>query len=311
MTGPALFLGVDGGGTKTEFVCMDEAGHVVARSVTGTTYHPQVGIDGAALLLGEGVSAVCRQLAIGPDRLSFAFFGLPGYGEDRVADPELHARCGALLGHARYDCGNDMVCGWAGSLACQDGINIVAGTGSIGYGQRQGRGLRAGGWSEIFSDEGSAYWIAVRGLNAFSRMSDGRLERGPLHAMLTEALNLRVDLDLCARIAGDGGMTRDQIAAMAPIVSAAAAVGDRAAGNILEEAARELFDIAVALRNGLGFGETERAPLSWSGGVLASEPRVRDALVSHITVGGAFEVVEPRHPPAYGAALYARQLASA
>ena len=50
------------------------------------------------------------------------------------------------------------------------------------YGERQGVGHRVGGWGELFGDEGSAYWIAAAGLNAFCRMSDGRLPRGPLHA---------------------------------------------------------------------------------------------------------------------------------
>ena len=83
-----------------------------------------------------------------------------------------------------------MVCGWAGSLGAEDGINIVAGTGSIGYGQRGSVSARAGGWGEAFSDEGSAYWIAMQGLNAYSRMSDGRLPKGPLHTLINEALNL-------------------------------------------------------------------------------------------------------------------------
>ena len=73
-----------------------------------------------------------------------------------------------------------MVCGWAGSLAGEDGINVISGTGSMTYGERHGTGHRVGGWGELFGDEGSAYWIAAQGLNAFSRMSDGRLARGPL-----------------------------------------------------------------------------------------------------------------------------------
>ena len=72
----------------------------------------------------------------------------------------LDAMPAALLGHRRYRCGNDMVCAWAGSLGGEDGINIVAGTGSIGYGERAGASARAGGWGEVFGDEGSAYWIA-------------------------------------------------------------------------------------------------------------------------------------------------------
>ena len=57
--------------------------------------------------------------------------GLPAYGEDSHATAQLRQFPAAILGHDRYACDNDMVCGWAGSLACADGINIVAGTGSI------------------------------------------------------------------------------------------------------------------------------------------------------------------------------------
>ena len=123
-----------------------------------------------------------------------------------------------LLGHRRYRCGNDMVCAWAGSLGGEDGINIVAGTGSIGYGERRGKTARAGGWGEVFGDEGSAYWIAVQGLNVFTRMSDGRLPKGPLYAAFTASLGLSADLDLCAKVMN--AHTRGSIAAMSQLVDA-------------------------------------------------------------------------------------------
>ena len=91
-----------------------------------------------------------------------------------------------------------MICGWAGSLQCRDGISIVAGTGSICYGERNGKIARCGGWGELFSDEGSAYWMACRGLNLFSRMSDGRAVKGPLYEIVRERLKLTEDLDLRA-----------------------------------------------------------------------------------------------------------------
>ena len=119
-----------------------------------------------------------------------------------------------------------MVCGWAGSLACADGINLVAGTGSIGYGERQGKAARVGGWGEVFSDEGSAYWIAIQGLNAFTQMSDGRLPKGALHAGFRRHLGLDADLDICAHVMGEHGLERDGIAALAPIVAEAVAAGD-------------------------------------------------------------------------------------
>jgi N-acetylglucosamine kinase-like BadF-type ATPase len=303
----ARYLGVDGGGTKTEFVCIDDAGEVVARAVTGTTYHLEIGVDEVERRLDEGIGAVCALLGIAPAEFDQVFFGLPAYGEDGAVDPGLHAACGRLLGHSRYTCDNDMVCGWAGSLACEDGINIVAGTGSIGYGERRGLTARVGGWGEVFGDEGSAHWIAIQGLALFARMSDGRAPKGPLHAHVTEAFGLRSDLELCERVMGGSGMPRGQIAGLANLVSTAAAAGDAQAHAILTAAAGELFALASSLRTRLGFPDDAATPISWSGGVLLRQPIVRDAFVALLDRAGGFVSVEPRHSPAYGAALYAQK----
>lgn len=305
-----IFLGVDGGGTKTEFLCIDEAGEVVGRQVEGTTYHLQVGLDGAVRALEAGIAGACAQAGVTPADLAFAFFGLPAFGEDAAIDPQLDAQCRRLLGHDRCLCGNDMVCGWAGSLACEDGINLVAGTGSIGYGERRGGAARAGGWGEVFSDEGSAYWIAIQGLNAFTRMSDGRLAKGALHDIFRSKLELNDDLDICAKVMGQNGMERDGIAALAPLVAEAVAAGDPAAIAIHDGAAAELAGIAEALRRDLGFAGDEPVPFSWSGGVLTNDQSVRSRLKAHLQAAGPYRLVEPRHSPAYGAALYARLQAS-
>ncbi|MET0307456.1 MAG: BadF/BadG/BcrA/BcrD ATPase family protein [Sphingomonas sp.] len=305
MSEPRYFLGVDGGGTKTEFVCINGAGEVVARQIEGTTYHLQVGLDSAVRALEAGIAGICAQIDIAPSGLAYVFFGLPAFGEDNAIDPQLEAHCGRLLGHDRYRCGNDMVCGWAGSLACADGINLVAGTGSIGYGERQGRAARAGGWGEVFSDEGSAYWIAIQGLNAFTRMSDGRLPKGPLHDAFRRRLALDTDLDICARIMGEQGLARGEIAGLAPVVAEAVAAGDPAAIRIHDLAAEELAALAEALRTELGFAADEEVPLSWSGGVLTNDASIRARLETRLAELGPYRFVAPLHSPAYGAALYA------
>lgn len=303
----ALFLGVDGGGTKTEFLVIDAAGEIRARATTGTTYHLEIGFDEVIRRLAGGIASVTAGLGVAPAALSFAFFGLPAYGEDRVIDPRLHAACGALLGHTRYACGNDVVCGWAGSLGGADGINIVAGTGSIGYGERRGVAARTGGWGEVFGDEGSAYWIAIQGLAAFARMSDGRAARGPLHAGIRAALGLDADIDLCALVMGPPAMPRGEVAALAPLVTAAAAEGDAVARAILRDAARHLADHALALRRTLGFEEDEAVPLSWSGSILTQAEAVTRDFVAALA-DAQFRFLAPLHSPAYGAALYARKL---
>ncbi|HEY0334164.1 MAG TPA: BadF/BadG/BcrA/BcrD ATPase family protein [Stenotrophomonas sp.] len=310
MSGATYYLGVDGGGTKTRFALIDAAGQLRAQVQLGTTYHPQVGLDGVREVLASGVAQALEAASVTPSSLGFAFFGLPAHGEDSVVTPVLDAMPAAILGHDRYACDNDMVCGWAGSLACADGINIVAGTGSIGYGQRQGVAARAGGWGEIFSDEGSAYWIAAQGLNAYSRMSDGRLPKGPLHALINQALGVSVDLDVCARIYGEQAISRGDLAQLSVLVTRAAEAGDPAARDIFARAGRELAAIADAIRRSLGFEAAESVPLSYSGGAFAAGELLmgpfREALLA---AHSGFSLQTPRHEPHYGAALYAARLA--
>src|ERR1700736_3424097 len=246
-----FLLGVDGGGTKTRFILVDGDGKLAAAHEGPTSDHLQVGIDGVRDVLAAGLAALFREAGMDGSAVTYAFFGLPAHGEDSAAQVLLDGLPEPLLGHTRYRCGNDMVCAWAGSLGGEDGINVVAGTGSIAYGERKGRAARAGGWGEVFSDEGSAYWIAVKGLNIFTRMSDGRLPRGPLYAAVRAALDLVSDLDLFAKL--PNARPRERIAALSSLVARAAREGDPAAIAIFEHAARELVCIVDAVRQALGF----------------------------------------------------------
>jgi N-acetylglucosamine kinase-like BadF-type ATPase len=305
---PDVFLGVDGGGTKTEFVLIDAAGNVRARHQGATSYYLQIGLDGLEAVLREGIAAVLGAAELAPSGIAYAFFGLPAFGEDSLIQDRIEALPEKILGHRKYRCGNDMVCGWAGSLACQDGINIVAGTGSIGYGERDGHSARGGGWGELFSDEGSAYWIAVQALNAFSRMSDGRLPAGPLYAALKRHFEITEDLDLCGRVMGEG--SRDKIASLARLAAAAAQQGDAAALAIFDRAAGELAAIVDAIRCRLGYGGSDAVRLSYSGGVFRSSALVLQPLRRHLAARYAhYELVEPAFSPSIGAALYAARLA--
>jgi len=214
------YLGVDGGGSKTRFLLLDETGAVLASHTEGPAYHVEIGAEALRAMLAQGISTTLRQGGVTASHLTFAFLGLPAYGEDRSAVPLLDAAPCSALHSARYRVGNDMVCGWAGALAGEDGINVVAGTGSIAYGEYQGRGARAGGWGELFSDEGSAYWVAREGLRLFSRMSDGRATRGPLYERVRSHFALQDDLDLCGALYGKSAAQRSQFAQLSKLQAA-------------------------------------------------------------------------------------------
>jgi N-acetylglucosamine kinase-like BadF-type ATPase len=301
----ARYLGVDGGGSKTAFALIDDAGCVLARATAPTSYYFNDGFDVVERVLAQGVSDICHQAGLETADIDAAFFGIPGYGEASGDIERLDAVPRVVLGHDRYSCNNDMVCGWAGSLACEDGINVISGTGSMTYGERQGVGHRVGGWGELFGDEGSAYWVAAHGLNAFSRMSDGRLARGPLYTMFKDHLRLAGDLDVVSLVIDTWKGNRSSIAALSTTVCEAARAEDAVAVAILSAAADELVTLIDTTRELVGFTDQETVPVSYSGGMFSDEGFLARFLTALQEQPAKYDLQRPLLDPALGAALYA------
>jgi N-acetylglucosamine kinase-like BadF-type ATPase len=305
-----LFLGVDGGGTKTALCLVSADGEVRGSALVGSCYYLGRGdVSLVGEVLSDGVAAVCAAAGAAPDDIAFGFIGLPGYGEVSADVAMLDLLPYTALGHDRYRCDNDMVCGWAGSLGGEDGINVVAGTGSIAYGEWRGARARAGGWGEVFGDEGSGYWLGVRALQLFSRMSDGRLAVGPLHGVIRDHMSLVSDLDLVGTVFSHWRGARRSIATLAPVVATAARAGDEHAAALLADAGAELALLVDATWQRLvPDGSDELMPVSFSGGVLNID-EVRGALTKQLHDAGRYELREPRFAPVIGAALLAARLA--
>lgn len=261
-----IYLGIDGGGTKTAFVLIDAAGRRLATHTAGPAYYLETGWDALRAMLASGIRSVCDQAAVAAGQITFAFLGLPAYGEDSTLLTALDAIATPTLHPTQYRCGNDAVCGWAGALAARDGINVISGTGSMAYGEFAGRTARSGGWGELFSDEGSAYWIAREGLRLFSRMADGREEPGALHQILRDHFQLRTDLDLCAAIYT--ATQRSRLASLAPLVAEAARAGDRSALGIFSRAAGELAQFVQAVHLKLNVPDGTEIAVSYTGGMF-------------------------------------------
>ena len=124
------FLGVDGGGSKTRFVLIDERGKVLASHGEGSAYYLEIGLASTREMLVRGIQQTLHQAGVAEPQLTYAFVSLPSYGEDQSLIERLDALPSAALPGRRYRCDNDMVCAWAGALAGADGITVASGTGS-------------------------------------------------------------------------------------------------------------------------------------------------------------------------------------
>jgi len=304
------YLGIDGGGTKTDFLLIGENGQLLASHKGGSAYYLETGVDALQSMLTAGIEATLKQGGVAASDLTYAFIGLPAHGEDSVLLPRLNGIAADILPQSKFRCGNDMVCGWAGALGGSDGINIVAGTGSIAYGEFASRQARSGGWGELFSDEGSAYWIAREALTLFSRMSDGREPRGPLYHLMRDRFQLKEDLDLCAVVYGPPLMSRSKLASLAPLVAEAAREGDAGARRLFEQAALHLAAIVHAVYDQLHIPRETRVPVSYSGGMFKLTDLVQSLFETAVNASErCYEFLAPRLPPVAGAALYAAKIA--
>jgi N-acetylglucosamine kinase-like BadF-type ATPase len=301
------FLGVDGGGTKTAFALISKEGDLLASAVMGPSHPDQIVMDGVHQTLQAGVAAVCSQAGISTSAISFSFWGLPGFGENLDHIPGFERAVADILQHNNFRLGNDVEAGWAGSLACRPGVHLVAGTGAIGFGaDHKGNTARCSGWSELFGDEGSAYWLGRHLLGLFSKQSDGRLPKSPLYHIVKQKLGLERDLDLLARM--DLLSKRDEVAGLAVLVYEAAEQGDENAAALYREAAFEHSLTVKSIIQQLEFPPDELISVSYSGGVFKSGDYVLAPLREYLNPLNA-ALVQPKLSPVTGACLYAMVLA--
>jgi len=272
-----VFLGVDGGATKTVTVCVDTHRHILGRHVSGSSNHNSVGDDNARSNLVAGIEGVLKESGrtsndVGGITLSMA-------GVDRPQDKELVSSwISSVLPNASYSIHNDAVAALAsGTDGVLYGVVVISGTGMIAYGfKSNGESARAGGWGPLLGDEGSGYHIGSEVLKAVARAKDGMIQPTQLTNKVFSFLSLQKEEDLItwAYTKNDEGWQR--IAQLSSVAHEAARDNDIVAKRILTSAASSLVDTIQSVVRQLDIqGEF---PLVMAGGnldhdgsVLASE----------------------------------------
>ncbi|MCQ2547807.1 MAG: ATPase [Clostridia bacterium] len=299
------YIGIDGGGSKSDFVLCDEKAIILAEWTGPGCHYLQWGYQGLSSLIEEGISQVCKIAKINQDEIAYSFFGCAGYGDVKEDSIKIEEAAEKAFGNIPYAIANDCENAFTGALAGQDGINIIAGTGSIGFGRNKGQSKRCGGWHHaIGSDEGSAYWIGWSMLKSFTRQSDGRDEKTALYELLKRELELNDDGEIIKRVVEEWDLDRTKIAGLAKLIGQLCESKDPCALDIVERAAHELADIAIALNKELGF--TGKTLVSGTGGVFNLGDKLIKPFAQKLEDGG-LKYVTPQLSPKCGALILAMQ----
>jgi N-acetylglucosamine kinase-like BadF-type ATPase len=247
-------LGIDGGGTKTRAAIIDEGGRLRGTGVGGPSNYDDVGVDTAQAGVAQAVDAARRAAGLKSSPFDAAFLGMAGVvsPDDRAIIRRI-AQNLELAPVEQIGVDHDIRIALAGGLSGRPGIALIAGTGSSCYGRTAaGEGWRAGGWGQLISDEGSSYWLGVQAMKAAVRAYDGRIERTLLLTRVQERLRLADMNDIMHRIY-HAGLSRAEIAALAPLVIDAARDGDQVAEGLIEQGAQALAECVLAVARRLGF----------------------------------------------------------
>ena len=271
----AYYLGVDGGGSKTLAVIVDEHGEELGRGLAGSANYNAVGLEAAVRHIATAVEQATRTAGCQlPVRK--AWFGLAGI--DRPADHQ------TLLPHLRelaevVQLTNDAELLLAG-LENALGVVLISGTGSIALGRdAAGQRARSGGWGHILGDEGSGYAIAQQALQAVVRASDGRGPQTALRERILHAWTLQSTDDLIGEVYNEPDKAK--IASLSSCVMITARAGDPVAAAILQQAAKELALAVCAVCQTLEFPQQE-VPLALGGGLLINEADFCTQVIQHI-----------------------------
>ncbi len=283
-----VMIGIDGGGSKTEFILFTEDGRILDRLLAGPCNPNIIGIDACIELLTRQIDL----LASAAPGLCGIHVGSAGFllGSNT---PRIRSALKKQYPQLKISCATDILNVTASATEAESCIAAICGTGSVVFAKEGDRLTRLGGWGYLLSRAGSGYDIGRDGLCAALAEMDGF---GP-HTRITDLVR--------ARIGGGSSDVIEQVckndpsyaASFAETVFAAFRDGDSVAGRILNDNTAALAEIINhAARQ---YKCENRVVLS--GGIATGNSEFIGILRPHLVPG--LEILIPDCPQVLGACL--------
>ncbi len=237
----AIYLAVDGGGSKTNAVAFDGEGHVLGFGRGGCANHQVIGLDAAMSAIREAAEAALagRVAELG----CFCLAGADLPPDFAILRPALDA-LGLCRETVVY---NDLLAIFRAGSRRPYGMAVVCGAGlNAGGIGKDGREFRLPALGPLTGDFAGGELLGESAMAAAFRAWDGRGR----HTALTEAVLRELgaaDMMALAEEIAQGRITREQVLRLAPMVFEVAESGDEVAADIIRSQGREVGVSIVAI----------------------------------------------------------------
>ena len=279
----SICLGIDGGGTKTEFVLVSSNGSVLKRIIKGGCNPNDIGFTNTEELIFEGI----REIYIEYPSIKSVFCGVAGIYTGNYIN-RLRGDFQKNFPKMKVEITVD-----AFNLFAMDDdaeIALISDIGSVVYVRKGDTYKSLGGWGYLLDRAGSAYDIGRDAICHALHEEDRMLPPSKLSKLLKESLKIENVWEHLNVIYNEGN---SYIASLAPVVFDAYAAGDEAAIRIIDDNARVL---AMLLNDGVSLYSAKPLAIA-SGGLF----EYGDIMLSHIAKYTDVKLKTIELPPIYGA----------
>lgn len=258
----ALAVGVDAGGSST-VVAFSRAGRYAGGVAGGPANPSSMGSARAAQTIAKIVRDAC-----GAEDPAAMWVGAAG-AASRSASQALQAALSAAFPETSHlTVSSDVATALRAALPHGPGIVVVAGTGSVAYGENGEQSARAGGDGYLLGDEGSGFAIGFEAVKLLARAFDGRTAFDETAALVQDEFAV-ADRDGLLAAIYSGPLDVARIAALAPKVIGLAAEGNAASMALVASAAASLSQLVTLVAVQIGVGSP--MPVVFAGGLLRED----------------------------------------
>jgi N-acetylglucosamine kinase-like BadF-type ATPase len=301
----SLFLGIDGGGTKTKITIINEHNDIVFENVSGPSSIDTVSND---VTLKNINLALKPYIENHPDcNFSGVFAGIGGIVfEEDCTQIELLLRTIPQIDKATPILAkNDMYNALYSGNEYDKAMTLICGTGMVAFGINQKCIHKCGGWGFKEGELGSGYHLGTEAIRHCIRAFDNRRDIDDFALEVAYSIDLHVASDIIDIMEQYFGQ-RTKTAKLAPIVTKHANLGNIFAREIVDFATKELALAVEAVYKTLQFN---KVTLVIVGGLGNSDGYFKEKLHKHIKeISLNITIIEPIIDPSLAAAFAAKRL---
>ncbi len=236
-----VFIGVDGGGTKSKLIMRDEQGNFLGSGRSGAA-NIRLSVDTSLKSIDEAFQQALNEAKINRQDENYRFH--IGLGLAGTEVPDASREFLARLPHfdtVRLE--SDAVAACLGAHDGQDGAILIIGTGVIGYKISNGKHKRVSGWGFPHDDIGGGAWFGLQAVRYVLEWLDGRREA----SSFLEAVYKVFHENTTSLVIWANQANATSYASLAPLLIQYLAQGDRWAVELAEKSSQSLCAVIESL----------------------------------------------------------------